>query len=129
MKALQALMWVASGVVGLGLLGCDLTIGRSSPQRVYVAQPQPDYVIVGEAPPALIVEQRSSPPSGDYIWIDGYWDWNGRQYAWLGGHWDRPPHEHYIWVAPRYESYQQGYRYTRGQWREEQRGDQRRDRR
>lgn len=36
-------------------------------------QPQPEYVIVREAPPAVIVERRSPPPSGEYIWIDGYW--------------------------------------------------------
>jgi hypothetical protein len=136
MKFLQMLLCVSVGVAGLGLLGCDISVGRSSPEPVYVAQPQPvyvaqpqpqpEYVIVREAPPAVIVERRSSSPGGEYIWIDGYWHWNSHQYIWQAGHWDRPPHEHYIWVAARYERYEQGYRYTPGQWREgpqERRGD------
>ena len=108
---------------------------RSSPDTVYMVQPQPQpgYVIVREAPPTVIVERRPSPPSGEYVWIDGYWHWNGRQYVWLGGQWVRPPHEHYIWIAPRYERHEQGYRYMPGQWREEQqerrRDDEHRDRR
>lgn len=132
MKLLQTLLWVSAGVASLGLLGCDHTIRHSSPQPVYIEQPQADYVIVREAPPAVIVERRPSPPSGEYIWIDGYWHWSGHQYIWRGGNWARPPHEHYIWVAPRYERHEQGYRYMPGQWREGQkeqrRDDDRRDR-
>jgi hypothetical protein len=135
MKAVQALMWVVIGVVGLWVLGCDVFIGgreRAPRQTVYVEQ-QPEYVVVQEAPPAIIVERRSSPPSGEYIWIDGYWHWNGHQYGWQAGHWTRPPHEHAVWIAPRYERHEKGYRYIPGQWREEQqerrRDDDRRDRR
>jgi glyoxylase-like metal-dependent hydrolase (beta-lactamase superfamily II) len=72
------------------------------------------------APPAVIVEERPAPPSGEYIWIDGYWHWDARQYIWQTGHWDRPPHANFIWVAPRYERHEQDYRYTPGQWREDQ---------
>ena len=131
MKVLQAVMWVTSGVVGLGLLGCDVFVGgrEHASREVVYAQPRSEYVIVQEAPPAVIVERRSSPPSGEYIWIDGYWHWNSRQYVWQGGHWARPPHERAVWVAPRYERREQGYRYTPGEWREEQGRDERRDRR
>ena len=134
MKLLQTLLWLSAGVAGLGLLGCELNVGRSHPEPVYVEQPppQPEYVIVREAPPAVIVERRSPPPSREHLWIEGYWHWNSRQYVWQAGHWDRPPREHFVWVAPRYERHEQGYRYTPGQWREEGKGrdgdrEQRRD--
>jgi hypothetical protein len=96
-----------------------------SPERrepVHVAQPQPqqEYVIVREAPPPPVVERRPSAPSREYIWIDGYWNWNGDKYVWERGHWARPPRERTVWVAPRYERHERGYRYTPGQWREEQ---------
>jgi hypothetical protein len=135
MKYLQTLLWVSAGAAGLALMGCELNIGRSRSEPVYVSQgqPEPEYIIVREAPPAVIVERRPPPPSGEYIWIDGYWHWNSRQYVWQAGRWDRPPHEHYVWVAPRYERHEQGYRYTPGRWREEQKDrrgdDERRDRR
>ena len=135
MKLLQTLLWASLGVAGMGLLGCDLVLWRSSPEPVYVerGQPQPEYVIVQEAPPPFRAERRSSRPSNEYVWVDGYWHWNGRQYVWQPGHWARPPHERAMWVAPRYERHEQGYRYTPGQWREEQqerrREDEHRDRR
>ncbi len=136
MKSPQSLLWVSVGVAGLCLLGCRHNHGvRRSSETVYVAepQPQPQYVIVREAPPPVIVDRRPSRPSREHIWIDGYWDWNGRQYVRHPGQWARPPRAHAVWVAPRYEKHKQGYRYTRGQWREEQqkrrRHDERRDRR
>jgi hypothetical protein len=135
MKLLQTMLWASAGVACLGLLGLPGCGGhkiRYTSEPVYV-EPQPEYVLVREAPPAVIVERRPPPPGGGYMWIDGYWDWNGRQYVWQGGHWARPPREHVIWAAPRYDRHEQGYRYTPGQWREDQpqrrRDDEQRDRR
>jgi hypothetical protein len=135
MKLLQTLLWASAGLAGLGVVGCHHDIEQSSPGPVYVEQapPQQEYIIVREAPPAVIVERRPPQPPGEYIWIDGYWHWSGRQYVWMGGRWASPPHEHYIWIAPRYERHEQGYRYTPGQWREgpeeRRREDEHRDRR
>ena len=117
MKMLHALMWLSVGVAGLGLLGCGLSVGgRSGGASVYVGPQEPEYVMVPQAPPPAMVEQRPPPPSGLYIWIDGYWNWNDR-YVWERGHWAAPPHEHATWVAPRYESHEQGYRYAPGHWK------------
>ena len=130
MKVLQTLIGVSGGVVLVVLAGCTLFVQRSPREVVYVDQPTyvepPQYVIVREAPPPVVVERRPSPPSRRHVWIDGYWRWNGRKYVWERGHWARPPQERAVWVAPRYERHEQGYRYTPGQWREERqerRGD------
>jgi hypothetical protein len=140
-KVLRTLICVSGGVVLAGLLGCS---GQPAPpQTVYVpqpqaavqpqpvAQPQPvvetQYVIVREAPPAIIVENRPPPPGQGHIWIDGYWNWNGHKYDWQRGHWAVPPHARAVWVAPRYEKHEQGYRYVPGQWQEEQQQKQRED--
>ena len=138
MKLLPRLFCVSAAVAGLCLLGCDRT-PRSSRERGNVAQaqdqaqpqplppqPQPEYVIVQQAPPAVIVEQRSPPPSGEYVWVDGYWLWNGNQYVWHVGYWDRPPRAGFIWIAPTYERHEQGFRITLGQWREQPREQRRR---
>jgi len=125
-RVLQTLIWVSGGVVLAGLLGCS---DQPAPQTVYVEQPQsvqqpqsveqPQYIIVREAPPPIIVESRPPLPGQGFIWIDGYWNWNINKYAWERGHWAVPPHERTVWVAPRYEKHEQGYRYMPGQWREE----------
>jgi hypothetical protein len=138
MKVLQTLMWISGGLVVLvSGLGCDIFVHRSRQEPVYVEQPQyaeqPQYVIVREAPPPIIVERRPPMPGQGHIWIDGYWNWNGRQYVWEPGHWAVPPRERVIWIAPRYERHEQGYRYMPGRWgedqRERQRDDEHRDRR
>jgi hypothetical protein len=131
-KVLQTLILVSGSVVLAGLLGCSDQ--PAAPQTVYVAQPQPaeqpqpvaepQYIIVREAPPPIIVESRPPPPDQGHIWIEGYWNWNGHKYDWQIGRWAAPPHERAIWVAPRYEKHEQGYRYMPGRWHEEQRQEQ-----
>jgi hypothetical protein len=117
------LVWVfgAGMVILMGVLGCDVFVQRSHRDVVYVdPQPQPQYVIVQEAPPPFIVERRPPMPGPGYLWIDGYQHWNGQRYEWHRGEWVRPPRERVIWVAPRYEKHDQGgYRYVPGQWRDE----------
>jgi hypothetical protein len=135
MKILQTLMWVSVGVAGLSLLGCEVFVrGRPVGATVYVGPQEPEYVMVSEAPPPVVVELRPPAPSDSYIWIDGYWNWNGR-YVWERGHWSVPPRERAAWVAPHYESHAQGYRYAPGHWKVEKQdgargrgGDQRHDR-
>ena len=118
MKLLQTHLWVLAGFACLALLGCGYG-NRYASEPAYM-EPDPEYVVVHEAPPAVIMDRRPPQPSGEYVWIDGYWDWSGRRYAWQGGHWTRPPCVHAIWVAPRYDRHEQGYRYMAGRWREDQ---------
>ena len=129
MKMLRVMGWTALGVGMVGAAGCDLVLsGRAEPQRVYVQErpstvqvyvdPEPQYVVVQQAPPALIVERRPSPPGVGYIWIDGYWNWDGQRYGWQGGRYMRPPEPDVVWVAPRFEVVVGGGgHYTTGQWR------------
>jgi hypothetical protein len=123
MKLRRASMWVSAGVVVLGLLGCSVSVRRSHRPTVYEDEPQ--YVIVREAPPPIVRERRPPPPSRGYIWIDGYWNWDGHRYVWEPGHWAAPPHGRAVWVAPRYERHGDGYRYLPGRWRVEQEEGQR----
>ena len=38
-------------------------------------------------------------------------------YVWEPGRWDVPPHEHAVWVAPRWEHRSNGYVFIEGRWR------------
>jgi hypothetical protein len=122
MKVLQALLWASTGLAGLGLLGCH---ERNGGVVVYSQQQEPQYVVVQEAPPPIIVEREVRSPGPGYLWIEGYWHWNGHKYGWQRGHWARPPHERAVWVAPRYEKVEHGYRYAPGRWQDQ--GEQRRE--
>ena len=80
-------------LAAVGSLGC-LTAAPAS------------YVYVQVGPPAPMVETVPARPGPGYVWVGGYWNWNGSRYvwvhgryvrhggAWCGGHWR---HEHHGW--------------------------------
>ena len=73
-------------------------------------------VVVGEAPPAPIVEEMVVAPGPDFVWIGGIWVWNGR-WAWERGHWGHRPYAGARWVSHRY-IYRGGHHvFIRGGWR------------
>ena len=58
-----------------------------------------DYPIEAyREPPPPLVEYIPPAPGPDYVWISGYWWWNGRRYVWIPGHWARRPYPGYVWV-------------------------------
>jgi len=44
-------------------------------------------LVIGAAPPAPRFESVPAPRHG-YIWVPGYWGWNGRHHIWMGGRWE-----------------------------------------
>ena len=55
-------------------------------------------------------------PGPGFIWIGGYWHWNGR-WVWNRGHYERPPHAGAAWVRARYENHGGRRVYVHGYWR------------
>lgn len=93
-------------------------------ERPPVAVQQPPPVAV-QPPPEIIVTQRPPPPrrevvtiapARDYVWIPGYWTWNG-QWAWVAGHWEARPHPRAVWVTGHWSPRRQGYVWVPGYWR------------
>jgi len=57
-------------------------------------------LVIGTAPPVPRFESVPVPRRG-YVWVPGYWNWNGHHHIWLAGHWE----------AERY-----GYQYQPAVW-------------
>ena len=74
-------------------------------------------IVINEAPPPPRHEVRMESPGPDYVWIDGYWGWDGHRHEWVAGHWERPPHGHGHWEAPRWEQRNGSYVFIQGNWR------------
>ena len=90
-----------------GLLGAALCIGSASAVDI----------VVKLKPPAIKIEKRSTTPGPEYVWIGGYHRWDGSAYVWEPGKWEKPPREHAVWVAPRWEHRSDGYVFVEGRWK------------
>ena len=80
------------------------------------ANPPPETVIVSEAPPAPRVEVAPAAPGPEYVWVGGYWSWQGR-WVWVPGHWATRPGPRSTWVAGHWAPRRRGYVWVPGHWR------------
>ena len=74
-------------------------------------------VVIRIAPPRMVVEKRSPPPSRNHVWIQGYHRWDGNHYTWNPGRWEQPPRPGARWVAHHYVHQKGGYVLVEGRWR------------
>ena len=84
---------------------------------IYVEPPilQPVPILVGWAPPPMLVETAVPLPYASAVWVGGYWVWEGN-WVWAAGHWMAPPQPNYAWVHPYYEHRDAGVVFITGHW-------------
>ena len=68
-------------------------------------------------PPPLRAEVIGVGPGPGYVWVNGYWGWQGNRHVWIGGSWRRPPRARAVWIAPRWEARGGRYYFHEGRWR------------
>ncbi len=91
-------------------------------RRVYVTTTQsvgpstPDEVVVAQTPPPPAVEGISPSPGPTYVWVPGYWAWQGR-WVWVRGEWFLPPRPRAAWVPGHWNHHHRGYVWVPGHWR------------
>ena len=56
------------------------------------------FISVNLAPPALPVYVQPIAPGPNYMWIPGYWAWNGVGYYWVPGTWVLAPYFGALWT-------------------------------
>jgi hypothetical protein len=69
---------------------------------------------VAVAPPAPQVASDPEPRPG-FVWVRGYWSWNGNQYVWVRGRWvaERPG---YHWVHAHWVQADGTWQFVAGHW-------------
>lgn len=84
---------------------------------IYIEPPilQPEPILVGWAPPPMLVEMPAPLPYDGAVWVGGYWVWDGN-WVWAAGHWMAPPRPSYVWVHPYYEHRGEGVIFITGHW-------------
>jgi hypothetical protein len=71
---------------------------------------------VGAPPPPLPVYVQPPIPAYGYLWVPGYWAWNGDDYFWVPGAWVLPPEPGLLWT-PGYWGWNGGaYVFNPGYW-------------
>lgn len=71
--------------------------------------------VVPTTPPDPLYEQMTPSPGYLYVWIDGFWHWNGYEWVWVSGRWESRKVGQ-VYMQPRYEPSAQGFLYTPGHW-------------
>ncbi len=84
--------------------------------HVDVPLPALEIHVAHAAPPKLRIEHRPSRPGRDYVWVQGFWHWNGGGWDWVPGRWDRPDAYGVTWVGARYVHEGSAYVYQPGHW-------------
>ncbi|KAF1043800.1 MAG: hypothetical protein GAK35_02027 [Herbaspirillum frisingense] len=69
---------------------------------------------IGAPPPPRV--ERMPPPRHGYVWVPGYWDWNGHAHYWRSGRWVRERHG-YVYAQPVWREGPRGWELDRGGWR------------
>jgi WXXGXW repeat (2 copies) len=68
------------------------------------------------APPLLPVYAQPAIPGPGYLWVPGYWAWNGSEYFWTPGYWSMPPTVGFYWTPPYWGWLNGAYVFNAGYW-------------
>jgi len=106
-----------AGALAGGTIGNSIDHERgtlyTSPQQATTS-----YVVAQPPrPPPPRQEVVVYQPAPGYVWIPGYYAFDGYRYVWIGGRWARPPHHRYhAYMAPHWEHRGGNYVYIQGYW-------------
>jgi hypothetical protein len=73
-------------------------------------------VTVAFAPPDLPVYEQPLCPGVDYLWVPGYWAWDGDDYFWVPGTWVLAPQPGFFWTPGYWAWGGNGFFFTTGYW-------------
>jgi YXWGXW repeat-containing protein len=78
--------------------------------------------ILGEAAKVIVVDVAPPPPREEvvvtrtgYVWVPGYWRWDGHRHVWVKGHYV-PERHGYHWSPHRWEEHDKHWRFEAGHW-------------
>jgi len=93
--------------VAVSFIGCGggkvVVVPNQSPAPSALVAPAP----AAAAPVVVTVPATPNPPSEDmaagvspgedYVWVKGYYNWDGNSYHWVSGSWVRTPRRGTVW--------------------------------
>jgi len=67
-------------------------------------------------PPSPRYERRPPRPGPDYVWVSGFWNWDGARWGWVSGRWEVAAAPDAYWIGARCVRSERGYIYEPGHW-------------
>jgi len=76
-----------------------------------------DVPVLPPRPTSDTVVATSGRPGSDYVFIEGYYNWDGARYQWVPSAWVRAPQPSAVWVPAHWQPTTGGYVWVGGSWR------------
>ena len=76
---------------------------------------QVDINIAVSAPPPAVIVEPPPPPRVGYLWVSGFWGWNGDRHVWQAGHWEAE-RDGEFYTQSRWVESSDGWRFVPGHW-------------
>ena len=108
-KHARLLVYVSAAAL---ILGAAPISGFIAPAQAQVGV----AITAGVAPPLLPIYAQPPIPGPGYLWIPGYWAWNGDEYYWVPGYWGTPPSVGLYWTPPYWAWVDGVYDFYPGYW-------------
>ncbi|TXI92517.1 MAG: hypothetical protein E6Q34_06440 [Burkholderiaceae bacterium] len=67
-------------------------------------------------PPQAMQEVITVAPAPGYVWINGFWYWEGGRHVWRAGYWSAP-RVGFVWHPHRWERVGVSWHFRPGGWR------------
>jgi hypothetical protein len=94
-------IFLAAIVAAMGFVGSSMPASAQA------------YIYVQTAPPAPVYETVPARPGPGYVWVGGYYRWNGSTYVWTRGHYVRHAG---AWCGGHWRHGRRGYYWVAGHW-------------
>lgn len=72
---------------------------------------------VSQTPPPPMPDPIPVSPGSNYIWMPGYWSWNGAAWVWVAGRWAVCPWQGAVWIGGHWVRSATGFVWIPGYWR------------
>jgi hypothetical protein len=77
--------------------------------------PESQLIFINQTPPDPYNENPQNPPTNDYFWMSGYWQYEQGNYVWYEGKWEKLDKK-WIYAPPKYMWRPDGYVFVPAFW-------------
>ncbi len=117
-RKIGSLVVLIAGAMVFAACGSKVVVTPAPTPMVATA---PSSAVVATVPtvpaPPTTTDAAGVSPGSSYVWVQGYYNWDGSQYHWVPGSWVQVPNPGAAWVPAHWQPTNGGYVWVAGTWR------------